>query len=113
LRCIRFLIAPHRTSQRDSTTPRRYPAGVLQTVFLGRVRGKQSVNALFQTVTGLQDRAYQGWRDVHKNSEGIRSKCKAGCGADGWPVSDNATTQESAQICDNNHARWEPPWGHM
>jgi hypothetical protein len=68
----------------------------MQTVFLGRVRGKQSVNALFQTVTGLQDRAYQGWRDVHKNSEGIRAKCKAECGADGWPVSDYPTTRPLA-----------------
>jgi hypothetical protein len=56
LRCIRFLIAPHRTSQRDSTTPRRIPAGVLQTVFLGRVRGKLCVKLLFQTVTRLWDR---------------------------------------------------------
>src|SRR5260370_14124108 len=35
LRCIRFLIAPHRTSK-GTSTPRRFPAGVLQTVFLGR-----------------------------------------------------------------------------
>jgi len=51
---------------RDSTTPRRFPAGVLQTVFLGRARGKQSVNALFQTVTRLRDRACQGWAAVHE-----------------------------------------------
>src|SRR5882762_9523628 len=77
LRCIRFLISPHRTSPRASTIPRRFPAGVLQTVFLGRARSKQSVKLLFQTVTRLRDRACQGRWAVHENTEGIRVKCKA------------------------------------
>src|SRR6266436_2726007 len=52
---------------RDSTTPRRFPAGVLQTVFLGSARSKQSVKLLFQTVTRLRDRACQGrWGSPRK-----------------------------------------------
>src|SRR6202043_4253922 len=65
---------------KDRTTPLRFPAGVLQTVFLGGARSKQSVKLLFQTVTRLRDRACQGRRAVHKNTEGIRVKCKAACG---------------------------------
>src|SRR5712692_2738549 len=35
--------------------------GVLQTLFLGRTPGKQTVRTLFQTVTRLWDRLTQGW----------------------------------------------------
>ena len=72
---------------RDSPTPRVFPAGVLQTVFLGSARSKQSVRALFQTVTRLRNRARQGRWAVHKNTEGIRIKCKAACGAGTEPNS--------------------------
>jgi len=63
----------------------------MQTVFLECAHGKQSVNASFQTVTRLRDRACQGWRAIQGNSGGIRGKCKAERGARGQLVSDNPT----------------------
>src|SRR5712664_235480 len=66
-----FLL-PHIGPPKETAPPqRRIPSGVLQTVFPGRVRGKQCVKLLFQTVTRLWDRACHGWWAVHENSEGI------------------------------------------
>src|SRR3989441_3406639 len=88
-----FLL-PHIVPPKGTSTPRRIPAGVLQTVFPGSVRGKQSVSASFQTVTRLWDRRCRtGWA-VRKDCAGIRTKCKAECGAGGWSVCDSLTTHQ-------------------
>src|SRR5882762_2731294 len=83
---------------RDSTTPRRFPAGVLQTVFLGRARGKQSVNALFQTVTRLRDRACLGWTAVDEIvkefAQNVKQSVESRAG--GWSVPDWATQLHEA-----------------
>jgi len=97
LRRIRFLITPHRTSLRDSTTPCRIPAEGYCKLYSseGRPANKQCERCSRQLLD-----FWAGCPRLGKPNDcaRVRRECKAECVAGGGSVSDDGTNQAFAGV---------------